>query len=266
MIWSTDFAGPVLSGIGAELTPTTGANLWAWSSQEKTGFHPAPASFAWWQWSNPLNTTEKWIGSVDVGAQPGAHDVQAYRSIADGCAATIATLLTPIPGVLPNGYDRIVQALRNNLPAAWWDAATRAQLDTWGTGSIWCDFTPIGADLMSQLDDILAGVKATNYALLYGRGTSNADPSGYASVDLDARLDAALKPVLDAIGKLPGGTAPATSSQLGQAVTDLKAAIAAITTSLSPAQAQQLTEAHDAVIKAVAAIADVQGHVDQDLK
>lgn len=256
MIWSSDFAGPVLAGIGAKLTPTTSLDLWGWSSQEKTGLHPAPADFVWYQWCNPLNTEQPWNGSV---AMNPPYTVQGYKSIADGCAATVATLL--------NGhYDTIVQSLRENLPASWWSETARNQLGIWGTGASWCDFVPIGADVMSQLDDIQKAVNALNYALFYGRGTANADPSGYASVDFDGRLDAAIKPVLTAIAALPGGTAAASAAQLTQAVSDLKAAIAATSASLTPAQAQQLAEAHDAVVKAAAGVADVQAHVDADLK
>jgi hypothetical protein len=256
MIWSTDFAGPVMAGIGGKLTPTTSLNLWSWSAQEKTGLHPAPDDFDWWQWANPLNTEQPWNGSVPMNLP---FTVQGYKSIADGCAATVATLL--------NGrFDTIVESLRENLPAAWWSETARNELSLWGTGSGWCDFTPIGADVMAQLDEILAGVKDIQYALLYGRGTATADPSGFAAADFDGKLDAAVKPVLDAIAKLPGGATPATSAQLTQAVADLKAAIAAVSASLTPTQAQQLQEAHDAVLAAAAGVADVKAHVDQDLK
>jgi len=234
-----------MAGIGGRLTPTTSLNLWGWSAQEKTGLHPAPSVFDWYQWNNPLNTEQPWNGSI---AMNPPYTVQGYKSIADGCAATVATLL--------NGhYDTIVESLRQNLPASWWSETARNQLGIWGTGASWCDLVPIGADVMATLDEILAGVKATNYGLFYGRGTANVDPTGYASIDLDGRLDAAVKPVLAAIAALPGGTAPATAAQLTQAVSDLKAAIASVTSALSPAQAQQLTEAHDAVVKVAATVA-----------
>jgi hypothetical protein len=195
MIWSTDFAGPVMAGIGGTLTPTTSLNLWGWAAQEKTGLHPPPPDFDWFQWCNPMNSEQPWNGSI---AMNPPHTVQGYRSIADGCAATVYTLL--------NGkYDTIVQSLRENLPASWWSETARNQLGVWGTGASWCDSVPIGADVLSQLDEILAGAKAIQYALLYGRGTANVDPSGYAAVDFDNRLDAALKPVLDAIKAIPGG-------------------------------------------------------------
>jgi hypothetical protein len=50
---------------------------------------------------------------------------------------------------------------------------------------------------------------------------------------------------------LDQGAKQATAAQLTQAVTDLKAAIAAITTSggLTATQATQLTNAHDAILR-----------------
>jgi hypothetical protein len=219
MIWSTDFAGPVCAGISAPFDATNSNNLWGWSAQEKTGLHPAPGDFDWWQWCNALNTTEKWAGSIDVGAQPGPHDVQEYLSISDGCAATVATLL--------NGrYPDIVQALRDSLPASQWGAAARAQLDIWGTGSSWCDFVPVGVEMLDPNDPIVVEMRrdldALAKAAFFGTGTPNADPTanttqwgdvhGYAAL-FEARMKAIL----------PAGSVTVDNAAVLAAIADLKA-------------------------------------------
>ena len=100
--------------------------FWAWSNAET---FPFPLM----RWFNPLNTTEKWRGSHDSGAQPGIRDVQIYTDVATGCAATAFTLINE------PYYGAIVANLRASLPRSQWGlfSAAAAQLHTWGTGSLW---------------------------------------------------------------------------------------------------------------------------------
>jgi hypothetical protein len=212
MTWQ-DWATAVLSGIQAAGSPTNLATLQGWTAQEKLGQHPAPPIGPWAvQWNNPLNTTQPWPGAVNVNPV----GVKAYRTLTDGVGATVATLT--------NGhYPAIVAALQQSLPAQWWESAARSQLDTWGTGSIWVDYVPLTGDVMSTLDEV--------YNMLRVGHTSD----GTSSI---------LQTILDQ------GAKQATTVGLAQAVTDLKAAIAAIQAgTLTPAQVKLLTEAHDAIIR-----------------
>ena len=165
MTWQ-EWCSATLAGIKAPDSPTNHASLTGQMTHEK-GY-----AGGWAQWCNPLNTTQKWNGSVDSGAQPGLHDVQIYRSLADGVAATVYTLLTPVPGVLPNGYDAIVGALRQSRPTVWWESASRTQLDTWGTGQSWLNSVPLTGDVMALIDDV--------YSVLV-HGTTVAGSSSFLS-------------------------------------------------------------------------------------
>jgi hypothetical protein len=143
-----EWAVGVLAGIKAPRTPTNIATLKGWSTREK-GDWPSV------QWCNPLNSTEPWPGAVDSGAQPGAHDMKIYPTVAAGVGATIKTLIgEPF-------YPAIVANLRASLPASWWVGDARSQLDTWGTGQSWFDVVPLTEDVMSQLDDIQTRVRET---------------------------------------------------------------------------------------------------------
>src|SRR6266851_1309049 len=131
----------VIQGIGEPLSVVSVDTHWAWSNEET-------APFDLMRWNNPQNTTEKWPGSADSGAQPGPRDVQIYASIQDGIDATVATLL--------NGdYPAIVANLRAGLPRQQWGLFSTAatELHAWGTGSAWLlhDFGPapaIGGDMI----------------------------------------------------------------------------------------------------------------------
>jgi hypothetical protein len=206
-----DWAKAVLAGISAPASPTNFATLQGWTSQEKTGLHPAPAIGSWaLQWCNPLNTTEAWPGARDSGAQPGPHDVKIYPSLVDGTGATIATLL--------NGrYPGIVANLQASLPACWWTGAGRTQLDTWGTGESWLDFVPLTGDVMATIDEV--------YNMLRVGHTSDGTNS-----------------ILQTISDQ--GAKQATAAALAQDVIDLKTAIAAISVGggLTSAQAAQLAQ------------------------
>jgi hypothetical protein len=234
MPWQ-DWAVAVLSNISAPSSPTNLATLLGWTAQEKTGLHPAPPIGPWaTQWNNPLNTTQPWPGAIDVNPV----GVKQYLTLGDGAGATVVTLT--------NGfYPAIVANLKASLPASWWTGAARPELDTWGTGQVWLDFVPLTGDVMATLDDI--------YNMLR------------IGVTVDGQADSLLMALVT--GQLPRGApynqAPsilqkildqgakqATAAQLTQAVTDLKAAIAAITAGgLTAAQATQLTQAHDAIVR-----------------
>jgi hypothetical protein len=115
----------------------TADTLWPWSCSEswdpRTGADPLAQVM---RWNNPLNSTRKWPGSKDSGAQPGPRDVQIYASVQDGVDATYATLIETVPGVLPNGYDVIVANLYTATPRDRWGNACY-QLGKWGTGCGW---------------------------------------------------------------------------------------------------------------------------------
>jgi hypothetical protein len=218
MAWQ-DWASAVLAGVGAPPSPTNNASLLGWTAQEKTGLHPAPALGPWaTQWNNPLNTTQPWPGAVSVNPV----GVKQYRTLADGEGATLATLV--------NGhYPDILEMLRNSIPAMWWFAAARSQLDTWGTGSVWCDFVPFTEADMTLESDI-AIIKTTvseSYRLLLIGVDDIAQPprDGYIKVNVIPELDAIKK----AIAAIPVG-------------------------GLTAAQATQLQQAHDAVPKMEAAL------------
>lgn len=233
MTWQ-DWAALVLSGINAPNSPTNQATLLGWTAQEKLGLHPAPALGPWAvQWSNPLNTTEPWPGAINVNPV----GVKEYLNLTDGAGATVATLTN-------GNYPDIVASLQQSRPTQWWEAAARSQLDKWGTGSIWVDFVPLTGDVMATIDDIynmlrigttVDGTDSMLRALATGLLPAGAPYQQAPSV---------LQKVLDQAAK------EATAAALAQAVTDLKAAIAAISVgALTPAQATQLSTAHDAIIR-----------------
>ena len=234
MAWQ-DWAVAVLSNLNAPSSPTNLATLLGWTAQEKTGLHPAPPIGPWAiQWNNPLNTTQPWPGAID--ATPGG--VKQYLTLSDGAGATVATLT--------NGrYPAIVANLKASLPASWWTGAARTELDTWGTGQVWLDFVPLTGDVMATIDDVynmlrvgttVDGTDSMLRALATGLLPAG-PPYNQAPSFLQKILDQ--------------GAKQATAAQLTQAVTDLKAAIAAITTSggLTAAQATQLTNANDAIVR-----------------
>ena len=68
MTWQ-EWCSATLAGIKAPDSPTNHASFTGQMTHEKG--YPG----GWAQWCNPLNTTQKWNGSVDSGAQPGLHDV-----------------------------------------------------------------------------------------------------------------------------------------------------------------------------------------------
>src|SRR6266851_7410275 len=248
MAWQ-DWAVAVLSNLNAPSSPTNLATLLGWTAQEKTGLHPAPPIGPWAiQWNNPLNTTQPWPGAIynplnTTQPWPGAIDatpggVKQYLTLSDGAGATVATLT--------NGrYPAIVANLKASLPASWWTGAARTELDTWGTGQVWLDFVPLTGDVMATIDDIynmlrigttVDGTDSMLRALATGLLPAG-PPYNQAPSFLQKILDQ--------------GAKQATAAQVTQAVTDLKAAIAAITTSggLTAAQATQLTNAHDAILR-----------------
>jgi len=234
MPWQ-DWAVAVLSNLNAPSSPTNLATLLGWTAQEKTGLHPAPPIGPWaTQWNIPLNTTQPWPGAINVNPA----GVKQYLSLADGAGATVATLTNGL-------YSAIVANLKNSLPASWWTGAARTELDTWGTGQVWLDFVPLTGDVMATIDDIynmlrigttVDGTDSMLRALATGLLPAGAPYNQAPSL---------LQKILDQDAK------QATAAQLAQAVTDLKAAIAAITTSggLTAAQATQLTQAHDAIVR-----------------
>jgi hypothetical protein len=233
MPWQ-DWAVAVLSNISAPSSPTNLATLLGWTAQEKTGLHPAPPIGPWaTQWDNPLNTTQPWPGAINVNPA----GVKQYLSLADGAGATVATLNNGL-------YTGIVANLRASLPASWWTGAARTELDTWGTGQVWLDFVPLTGDVMATIDDIynmlrigttVDGTDSMLRALATGLLPAGAPYNQAPSL---------LQKILDQDAK------QASAAQLTQAVTDLKAAIAAITAGgLTAAQATQLTQAHDAIVR-----------------
>lgn len=225
----TDWAAAVLDGIKAPRTPTNYATLRGQSTHEK-GTWPST------QWNNPLNTTRKWAGSLNSGAQPGPHDVQIYATLADGAAATVATLLETVAGVLPNGYDAIVAALRQGRPAIWWEGTARTQLDTWGTGQGWLNSVPLTEDVMAAIDEI--------YSMLRVGHTSTGQPSLLQAVMDSNAVQTAILTKLTTIG-------------VGADLSVEMDAIKALGTKLDGIKAES-----DQIL---AAAKDVQAHVDKDL-
>lgn len=194
--FATTWATPVLTRISAPALPSNLATLWGWSAQEKTGLHPAPDSFNWDQWYNPLNTTQPMPGAVNVNSV----GVKSYLSLADGIAATGITLL--------NGhYPDIVTALRQNLPASLWGAAARSQLDTWGTGSGWLNYVSQEDDMTPEEHNMLVQMYS---GLGYGTGAQAGNP--VARVKLD-QIGASLASLSTALAALQ-----AAVSQLGSAI------------------------------------------------
>ena len=162
MSWS-DWAAGVLTDLGAPTNQTNFDTLWAWSNAET-------APYDLMRWNNPLNTTWKLPDSFNSGAQPGAHDVQVYPSVADGITATVLTLAQPY-------YPTILSHLRNATPRQdWGDACT--ELGLWGTGCRWIALTysaaphaPIGDEMTAEQEAILrqalAAINDVNGGLFY---------------------------------------------------------------------------------------------------
>jgi hypothetical protein len=204
----------ILLGIKAPISPTNLATLRAWSTREK-GTWPSI------QWCNILNTTHPWPGAVDSGAQPGPHDVKIYASLVDGAAATVATLLEPVAGVLPRGYDGIVAAIRQSLPTLWWEGSARTQLDTWGTGQSWLNSVPLTGDVMAKIDDIYS-------AIVTGKtvGGSSTVLLGIAHKSDLAALTTAVNSLKTAIAAIPagggGGLTDAQAAELSEALAILR--------------------------------------------
>src|SRR5260370_31251616 len=136
----------VMQGVGEPLSPVSIDTHYAWSCAETLPYDLM-------RWCNPQNTTEKWPGSRDSGAQPGLHDVQIYASVQDGIDATVYTLLNE------PYYGAIVANLRAGLPRQEWGFYTTAaaELHAWGTGSAWLvkDYGPVPTlgGLMATPDD-----------------------------------------------------------------------------------------------------------------
>ncbi len=198
----------VILGVGEPLEQVSVDTHFAWSCAETLPYDLM-------RWNNPQNTTEKWPGSRDSGAQPGTRDVQIYASVQDGIDATCFTLLNE------PYYSAIVANLRAGLPRQQWGLYSTAatELHAWGTGSAWLlhDFGPapaIGGDMISQ--DTINRINA-QYDGMFGDPATNA----YAKLYWQR--------VAAAVVQVGGGT-------------------------LTPAQAQELQEAHDAVLKIEAAL------------
>jgi len=145
------------------------------------------------RWNNPLNTTEPWLS-------PPSHPmnsvgVQAYMDVASGVAATVVTL--------ENGYYPVIlDHLRRSVPRQQWGDAC-ANLDTWGTHCAWINS-------------------------VFGTYTGSLGGSDLTP-DQDARLTRIEQALL---GEPPaaGVDYHGWSTQVSQALSDLKAAIAALPT------------------------------------
>lgn len=202
MSWPTWTIG-VLSGIGAPLDAPNVDTVWAWSNAET-------APYDLMRWNNPLNTTEKWPGSRDSGAQPGPHDVQIYASENDGILATIATL--------ENGYySAILANLRASLPRQQWGvySTAGAELHLWGTGTNW-----LQATYGSAPGNIIGeNMDQTTFDALIA-GNPELGGGGYA-----ARLDYAL-----GLNYVPG----APNQTISQKIIDIETKLDAILTKLAP--------------------------------
>jgi hypothetical protein len=204
------FVRGIEAGVGAPATLTNRATFIGWSAQEKGAGHPAPPDFASRpvQWNNLMNTTHPWPGAVDVNAK----GVKQYRTEQDGIDATVATLLEPVAGVLPHGYDAIVNRLRHSLPARFWGDTEVGQLSKWGTGGIWLPFVPLQGD--SPVEELINRIWATVGNPLDFSPEFSTAYAAYIKSNLRLRLDAIdkqltaiknsgvavdFKPVLDAI-------------------------------------------------------------------
>jgi hypothetical protein len=133
-----DWADGVLNGIGVPVNAINIDSLLHWSNAETA---PNPLM----RWNNPLNTTQKMLGSRDSGAQPGPDDVQIYPDVATGVEAACITLLN-------GNYPGIVQAFRASVPSHLWTPCC-AELIRWGTGCAWLQAIPIPGDEDMFTDD-----------------------------------------------------------------------------------------------------------------
>jgi hypothetical protein len=180
------FIAGVEAGLHAPGTLTNHATFLGWSAQEKTGLHPAPADFASQpvQWNNLLNTTHTWPDAVSVNAA----GVKQYASEADGISATVATFLETVPGVLPNGYDALVNRLRHSLPAVFWGDTEVYQLGKWGTGGVWLPYVPLQGD--SPMEELINRIWATVGNPLDFSPEFTTAYAAYIKSNLRLRLDA----------------------------------------------------------------------------
>jgi hypothetical protein len=132
-----EWASGVLNGLGAPESTAAVDALWAWSNAETDPYELM-------RWNNPLDTTERWPGSITVNPA----GVQSYLTVSDGVEATVATLL--------NGYYPVIVAhLVDGVPRQQWgDACT--ELSKWGTGCGWLASTygpapsDIGGDMTPE--------------------------------------------------------------------------------------------------------------------
>lgn len=222
--WET-WCGGVLKGISAPINAVNVDTLWAWSNAET-------APYDLLRWDNPMNTTEKWSGSRDSGAQPGNRDVQIYASLQDGCDATVYTLIKE------PYYGAIVANLRNSVPRQKWGVYSTAgsELHAWGTGTNWLTATPyfgapptslIGDDMTSEEHDLLVATAWRVVGLL----SPDARAVPYA---LKGQVTA--PDLLAAIKAIPAGSAGSTDlTPVLAAITLLKADVDALHTKLDNA-------------------------------
>ena len=211
MSFATEFALPVLQKINAPDTQTNLAMLTGWSAQEKGGPN-------WSQWCNPLNSTEPYVGAIDSGAQPGAHDVKIYLSVPDGVAATVITLLWE-PDGSGSTYAGIVRELRASTPARYWAADAQAQLQTWGTGAGFLASVPLMGD--SPMEEQIAAL----FAEYLRRSGTGPDPGASGLPQGQTVLDwfTGMYLILLELKARPGGTVTVDNTAVLAAIADLKA-------------------------------------------
>lgn len=162
-----DWAVKILTALGA--TPSAvGINaLVAWM-----GFEHG------WAWTgagnNPMNTTYAGYGGTNVN-QVG---VKNYPTVADGLAATVATLTQKSPS-----YAVLVDALKSGNGSAFWSQAGRQQLSVWGGGAsyadavyqVYTDLQPVPSQYLAAHTSAGSGAASTTPAAVNAVQTSITD-------------------------------------------------------------------------------------------
>lgn len=203
-----EWAAGLLAGLGAATSSEAVEALWAWSNAET-------APYDLMRWNNPLDTTQRWAGSISANSV----GVQRYPTIQAGIEATVATLT--------NGYYPIIVAhLVNGVPRQEWsDACT--ELSRWGTGCGWLRavYGPapieIGGDMTSEEHDwLLAVFLATTQSYTVQRAMQQL-----------TQVEADLKAAIAAIPAAGGGLSTAQV----QALTDIHDAVVRIESSFRAA-------------------------------
>lgn len=202
MSWDVWAAG-VLNGIGAPVDAANFDTLWAWSHAE--------SGTDVMRWNNPLNTTERWPGSVTMNSA----GVQGFASVNDGVLATVATL--------DNGYYPIILAnLRGSLPRPNWGNAC-PELDKWGTGCRWLPsyYGPAPAVLGGSVDiHEKRGFVRLSYLAGLGREPESGEVlDGWANsiADDGSNLDAVMTNITD------GAEGVGYRAKLAKAIADVEA-------------------------------------------